>query len=245
MIEAVTFDHWNTLVYEDRGELRGRRLEAWAGILEDAGFAVERQRLDAAFASSWQRFLEAWQGGSRQYTAAEAAVDIVEELGYPVPPDVHDKLVVAFSRVDDDVALHLTDGLVDCLGTLRDAGVRLGIICDVGMTPSSALRANLEREGILDMFDGWSFSDDVGVYKPSPVIFKHALEGLGGVAASRAAHVGDLRRTDIVGARDYGMLTVRYTGVFDDSEGDSAELPEADHVIDNLRVLPDVLGIVG
>ena len=27
-IEAVTFDFWNTLVYELRGELRSRRLEA-------------------------------------------------------------------------------------------------------------------------------------------------------------------------------------------------------------------------
>ncbi len=48
-IEAVTFDYWNTLIYEDRGHLRGRRLEAWAGILEDVGFACEREQLDIAF----------------------------------------------------------------------------------------------------------------------------------------------------------------------------------------------------
>jgi FMN phosphatase YigB (HAD superfamily) len=33
-IRGVTFDFWNTLVYEDRGHLRGRRLDRWAGILE-------------------------------------------------------------------------------------------------------------------------------------------------------------------------------------------------------------------
>jgi putative hydrolase of the HAD superfamily len=242
-LDAVTFDHWNTLVYEDNGALRGKRLAAWSGILEDAGFAVERERLDAAFAASWQRFLDAWQTGARQYTAVEAAVEIVEELGYPVPPGVHDQLVDAFTHVGDE-RLHLTDGLVDCLRALKDAGVRLGIVCDVGMTPSSALRANLAREGILDLFDGWSFSDDVGAYKPSPVIFDHALRGLGGIAPARAAHVGDLRRTDVAGARDFGMVAVRYSGVFDDAGDEAALLPDGDYVVENMADLPKVLGVI-
>jgi FMN phosphatase YigB (HAD superfamily) len=60
------------------------------------------------------------------------------------------------------------------------------------------------------------------------------------VAPERAAHVGDLRRTDVGGANAMGMVSVRYTGVFDD---DSATEPEAVHVIADLRKLPSVLGV--
>ena len=118
--------------------------------------------------------------------------------------------------------------------------MRLGIICDVGMTPSTALIANLEREGILELFDHWSFSDEVGHYKPAPEIFEHALAGLGGIEPSASAHVGDLRRTDVAGARAMGMTAVRYTGVFDD---DSQPEPEGHHVVDHHAALTEVLPI--
>jgi putative hydrolase of the HAD superfamily len=237
-IEAVTFDFWNTLVYEDRGHLRGRRLEAWAGILEDAGFACEREQLEMVYEASWERYVENWKG-NQQYQAVQAAEDAIEQLGYDLPDDVRTELTEAFGRAGEEAELHLTDGVEDCLRTLKDAGVRLGIICDVGFTASTLLRDHLIRHGILPLFDHWSFSDDVGAYKPSPVIFEHALEGLGVPAPERAAHVGDLRRTDIAGAKAMGMTAVRYAGVFDD---DTDDQPEADHVVTSHAEVPQVLG---
>jgi FMN phosphatase YigB (HAD superfamily) len=238
-IEAVTFDYWNTLVYEDRGHLRGKRLEAWAGILEDVGFAVERAHLDAAFEASWAQFTRAWEA-NQQYRAAEAAEHILEELGFAVPADVKAELLDAFGRSGEEAELYLTDGIEDCIRTLKDAGLKIGIICDVGMTPSTTLRAHLIKHGLLPLFDHWSFSDEVGHYKPAREIFEHALDGLGDVAPSSAAHVGDLRRTDIAGARAMGMTAVRYTGVFDD---DSQPEPEGHHVVDHHERLVDVLPI--
>ena len=237
-IEAVTFDFWNTLVYEDRGHLRGRRLEAWAGILEDSGFACEREQLEMVYEASWERYVENWKG-NQQYLAVQAAEDAMEQLGYDLPDDVRAALTEAFGRAGEDAELHLIDGVEDCLRTLKDAGVRLGIICDVGFTPSVLLRDHLIRHGVLPLFDHWSFSDDVGAYKPSPVIFQDALEGLGAAAPERVAHVGDLRRTDVAGALAMGMTAVRYAGVFDD---DSPDQPEAHHVVKDHRDVPGVLG---
>ena len=238
-LDAVTFDFWNTLVFEERGHLRGRRLDAWSGVLEEAGFAVERERLDAVFESSWESFVARWESG-RQYQAVEAAEAIIEELGFEVAPDVRDALIDAFTDAGNDAELHLTDGVADCLRTLKDAGLRLGIICDVGMTSSPILRRHLDRHGVLDLFDHWSFSDEVGAYKPSPVMFEHALRGLGGVAPERAVHVGDLRRTDVAGALAMGMTAVRYTGVFDD---DSQPEPEGHHVVAHHADLPGAIGV--
>ena len=237
-IEAVTFDFWNTLVYEERGHLRGRRIDAWIGILEDAGFACERQHLDAVYDSSWERYVASWTA-NQQFQAVQAAEHAMEQLGFDLPPDIRDALTDAFGQAGEEAQLHLTEGIEECLHSLKDAGVRLGIICDVGFTASAILREHLIRQGVLPLFDHWSFSDDVGAYKPSPVIFEDALEGLGGVAPERVAHVGDLRRTDVAGAQAMGMMAVRYTGVFDD---DSADQPEADHVVASHVELPAVLG---
>jgi putative hydrolase of the HAD superfamily len=120
--------------------------------------------------------------------------------------------------------------------------LRIGIICDVGMTPSTVLRGYLERFDVLRHFDHWSFSDEVGVYKPHPTIFRHALDGLDVTDPTRAAHIGDLRRTDVAGARAMGMLAVRYRGVEDDPvDPDAGPAVEGDHVIDDHNELVSVL----
>lgn len=238
-LEAVTFDYWNTLVWEERGHMRGLRIAAWAGLLEEAGFACERTLLDAVFDESWTRYVEHWTT-NQQYQSVTAAEDLLERLGFEVPASVRLQLTDAFTNVGVQAKLHLTDGIEDCLRALKAAGLRVGIICDVGMTASTILRAHLDRHGLLEVFDHWSFSDEVGHYKPSPVIFEHALAGLGGVAAARVAHVGDIRRTDVAGAQSMGMVAVRYTGVSDDDTQDS---PEGDVVIAHHRELIPALGI--
>lgn len=225
--EAVTFDYWNTLVWEETGHLAGRRKEAWAGLLEEAGFAMERSLLDAVFQRNWNRYVEHWTA-NQQFQSVRAAEELVEQLGFEVPTHVRRALIDAFTDVAHDAELHLADGAAECLGTLRDAGLKLGIICDVGMTPSPVLRAHLERHGVLELFDHLSFSDEVGHYKPSPVIFEDALVGLGGVDPARTAHVGDIRRTDVAGALAMGMTAIRYVGVSDDT---TQTAPEGHHVL--------------
>ncbi len=238
-IEAVTFDFWNTLVYELRGLLRGRRLEAWSGLLEEAGFAAERAQLEAVYDEAWEAYVASWRA-NQQFQAAQAAEHIIEQLGFDVPPDVRAALVEAFGGAGEQAELRLAEGVEQCLHTLKDAGLRLGIICDVGFTASTTLREHLIRRGVLPLFDHWSFSDEVGAYKPSPAIFQHALDGLGGPVPDRVAHVGDLRRTDVAGALAMGMVAVRYTGISDD---DSQPEPEAHHVVAHHSDLPAVLGV--
>jgi FMN phosphatase YigB (HAD superfamily) len=238
-LDAVTFDFWNTIAYELRGHLRSKRLEAWAGLIEEAGFALERRHLDAIYEEAWERHVASWQAGE-QFGAAQAAEQLLEGLGFDVPDDLRGALIEAFATAGQHAELHLADGLQDCLRALRDGGLRLGIVCDVGFTPSSVLRGHLHRLGVLELFDHWSFSDEVGHYKPSPVIFEHALAGLGGVDPGRAAHIGDIRRTDVAGALAMGMVAVRYRGISDD---DTQPEPEGHHVVDHHREVPVVLGV--
>jgi putative hydrolase of the HAD superfamily len=240
MLEAVTFDFWNTLAWESPPNyLHERRRAAWLGILEEAGAPVPSERLDSALRNARLRHAEEWEAG-RQFGVESAATHALEELALELPDETRAELVASFAGVGADAELHLTPGVEECLRALRAAGLRLGIVCDVGFTPGVMLRGFLERQALLELFDGWAFSDEVGVYKPAAEIFEHALRAVGGVEPERAAHVGDLRRTDIAGARALGMTAVRYTGIFDD---DTQPEPEGHHVVGEHAELPAALGV--
>jgi HAD superfamily hydrolase (TIGR01509 family) len=234
VIEAVTYDFWETIAREATESLLERRTHAWSELLRNTD--VPPQAVRRAFEEAWRVHGEHWRAG-RQFTPAMAAERAVEDLGVTVAPALRAELIEAFADAGATADLVVNDGLDDTLRELRRRGIRTGIVCDVGFTSGELLRAFLDRRGLLELFDGWAFSDEVGVYKPDPAIFAHALGKLGAVAPALALHVGDLRRTDVAGARSFGMTSVRYRGANDDQE----DLPEADHVIDHHAELLGIL----
>jgi putative hydrolase of the HAD superfamily len=215
-LRAVTFDYWRTLIWEPPGELERVRLDHLSTVLTSAGHTVGRETLAAAHAYAFAHASAAWRV-NRQYRAEHAAADIVRRLGITLREDVQHDLVRAFSDAGRQTPLKTAEGVKEALRGLRSAGIRLGIVCDVGLTPSPVLREHLERCDLLSLFDHWSFSDETGNYKPSVVPFINACRGLT-VAPQETAHVGDQRRTDVVGAQAAGLTAVRYAGVFDDKD---------------------------
>jgi FMN phosphatase YigB (HAD superfamily) len=234
LIAAVTFDFWNTLMWEEPGSLKEKRLEAWAETLGPD------LHLEAAHDAAHQEYVDSWTAG-RQFRVEEAVDHMLDRLDGKLGADAAAALVEGFSEGGRRAAIHPSEGVRACLDALKGAGVRLGIICDIGLTPSSVVRELLDRHELLGYFDGMSFSDEVGHYKPHRAIFEHALAGLGGVPPDRAAHVGDRRRTDVGGAVAMGMTAVRYSGVYDD---EVVRAPEAHIVVDNLSELPKLLGVL-
>jgi putative hydrolase of the HAD superfamily len=238
MVEAVTFDFWNTLVAADTRTTRAaRRRRVLAALAGHGHGEVTGAELERAFDAAVAAFDGAWRA-NRQFTARDGAELVVRKLGRPLDRRAHAAVVDAFVGAGEEVLPPLAANVATVLRALDGAGVRLGIVCDVGMTPSTVLRRYLELHGVLDAFSHWSFSDEVGVYKPAPAIFEHALAGLGRPAPQHSLHVGDLRRTDVAGARAAGMTAVRYRGLHDDApvEGDPA--PEGHHIVgDHLELV--------
>lgn len=236
---AVTFDFWETLVHADAANpMRERQIAGFASVLAGAGHERSRERLVEAFADNWTHFEAAWATNTGQYTPADATDRIASLLNVPLEPGLRARLIGAFDDAGRDAVLEVPPGLEMCLERLRRHGVRLAIVCDVGLTPSPVLRERLCGFGLLRWFDGWSFSDETGWFKPAPEAFLAALHPLE-VAPGDAAHIGDMRRTDIAGARGLGMRAIRFRG-FSDDTGDG---PEADLVLDDLSGLPEALGL--
>jgi putative hydrolase of the HAD superfamily len=243
-LRAVTFDFWNTLIRADDGGVRDRRLTAWLGLLAGEGIDLDPQLVHGAMSHAGTRFEESWHA-NRIYRADEAVGDMLEHLRIDAGPELRVRLVASITNPDPAHDPHPTPNVRAALEDLRAAGIRIGIICDVGLSPSTTLRRYLQRHDLLGLFDHWSFSDEVGVFKPDPVIFQDALDGLGGVDPWEAAHVGDLRRTDIAGAQGVGMFAVRYAGVADDpgSAEHGTDVVDGDAVISDHADLTTVLGL--
>ena len=228
MIDAVTFDYWNTLMRVPESGQWDRRIDTFTDVLIAEGHGVTRADLIEAFTAMRELHEQAWID-NRQHGAAEAVEDVLIAAGIAPQPTVVDQLVELTVTHGASTDVVPTDGIAGALAALRDGGLRIGIVCDVGITGSPTLRGHLEHHGLLGYFDHWSFSDEVGVYKPDARIFRHALEGVG-AEPGRTAHIGDLRRTDAGGAKAMGMTSVRYRGAYEDPD---THLPDADHVIDH------------
>jgi FMN phosphatase YigB (HAD superfamily) len=233
MISAVTFDFWNTLMREPAGAMRGSRRDAVLAAAEAHGVEVDEGRLAAAIDEVSVRREASWRE-ERHFSPADGAAALADALG--LEGELREQAVADVLEAGGEVELVGAPYIGEALEQLRGEGRVLGIVCDAGLTGGRTLRRLLEREGLLDHFSAWAFSDEVGSYKPSPQIFDAALTGLGAAPAD-SLHIGDLRRTDIAGARAFGMRTARYCGFFEDLD----DGPEADFVIDDHRKLPALL----
>lgn len=225
VLRAVTFDFWNTIAQVPPGTMPEVRRRAVAAACEDAGFGVEAARLTAGLDEVRLRWERSWGEGVHLHPHEGAAM-LVQALG--LEEAAGRPVAEAFLGAGRDVEMEFAPDLGPALAALRERGMRIGIVCDVGFSGGALLRDLLARQGLLEHFDGWAFSDETGCYKPAPQAFEAALASLG-ASAREAMHVGDLRRTDVAGAAALGMRTVRYRGMHDDT----GPGPEAEFVVDS------------
>lgn len=232
-LRAVTFDCWNTLLVEsDWVCAHGLRVSALEQAAQRAGRTVSRDRVSDAFDAAWARHMELWESGVAS-GALEVARWACEELGLPPSGPAFDALLTSFEEASHSSEVSSLAGARETLSSLAASGIRLGLICDTGLTPGRVVREHLDRLGLLVSLDVTIFSDEWSRTKPDPTLFRAALEALGSPPEA-AAHVGDLRRTDVAGARAAGMRSVRIRAAHDDRTGHAeADVVVASH--DELR----------
>jgi putative hydrolase of the HAD superfamily len=117
-----------------------------------------------------------------------------------VPEEV---MLDAWHEADDEDFLwdQPIDGAAECLASLRDAGIRLGVVSNA----DGRVEAALQRAGLADLFEVIVDSGVVGVAKPDPAIFAHALDPLG-LTAAETWYLGDTVAYDMAAADAAGLL---------------------------------------
>ena len=241
-VTAVTVDFWWTLFHDtspgvDRHKLR--RLADFKAILQAAGETASLELLDRAYEESGAYLARVW-ATHRDVPVGEHVRAVLSAIDADLPgrldASVSARLVDAYARPALIDSPAVDPGALAALETLCARGLTLAVVSNAMRTPGVVLRALLERHGLLGCFAHTAFSDEVGVRKPDPAIFAHALDVLG-ADRERAVHVGDDAILDVQGARAAGMRVVQVIG---DREAPPGP-PAPDAVIRWLKELPDAI----
>ncbi|HHW91457.1 MAG TPA: HAD family hydrolase [Firmicutes bacterium] len=207
MVYAVTFDLWNTLLYERNHERVADRLaEDLGGILAGAGYSIEETRLAQFIRECRAMVMRRQVDEGLDMAPEEQLAWILGRAGAAPTGQVAEKLLEFYTTARGGEEIRVMDGAVDTLRELARE-YRLALICNTGRTPGKVIRPWLKEKGLNRYLEVLTFSNEQRIAKPNPRIFLHTLKQLGAVP-ERAAHVGDDPRTDLKGARTTGMIPV-------------------------------------
>jgi len=221
--DAVLFDAGGVLVLPDPTVL-GPLLAPYGGSVD-----LHRHRRAHYAAMAEKSRAESGEGDWRSYNTV-----YVESVG--VHPDLVDHAAEVLDRTRTE---HLwrwpipetLRGLI----ALAAAGVPMGVVSNA----SGQIEAELRRSGICQTGDGLGTevrvvvdSHVVGVAKPDPAIFDHALGHFVGVERERIAYVGDSVITDIVSATAAGLHPVLIDPFGDHDGADFERISSVEDIVD-------------
>ena len=201
MIEAVFLDFYGTLVkWSPDAEETQRDAAAAEGVAVDPA-AVRRAypTADAYMnAENARTRIGSRSADERERFFAEYERRLLSAAGYDVEPAQAGRI---WSRVQASQSkLAPFDDAVPALAVLREAGLKLGVISNMGRELGDVL----DRLGLAKHLDFWISSEEAGVAKPHAAIF-HAGLAKAGVRPGDALFVGDSYESDVVGAQAAGM----------------------------------------
>jgi putative hydrolase of the HAD superfamily len=164
---------------------------------------VDRDAARLAWDTAFERHFPAYLAGEMTFAGQQAArirswaalIDVPLPAGTEL--DWFGDYLVGYSA-----AWAAFEDVAPCLAAL--AGMRFGVITN---GESVQQRAKIAALGLTEAFAVVVASGDIGIAKPDPRIFRHAVRQLGTVP-ERCAFVGDRRDTDALAAAAVGMKGV-------------------------------------
>jgi putative hydrolase of the HAD superfamily len=204
MITGVVFDLGETLIHfsGDWQRVFARSRSALVRKLVEHGYHLP----EAAFSEAVGRRIEAAQQAREDDDVERPARELVRatlaEFGHNRVDDEHlDAALRGMFAVSEDQWIPSAQA-VEVLRTIDGAGYRLGMISNA--SDGANVRRLVDKVGVQSLLDPILVSAEVGVRKPSRVIFQ-ALLSAWDVAPQQVVMIGDTLEADIVGAQQAGM----------------------------------------
>ena len=186
MIEAITFDLWNT-IFQNKSYSESR-INFLLQYLTSKGFNDDRFLLESCYDHIFLHYINENPNGNFQHIYNEYRIDKVLKC-LKINLSIGEKeeiLEVLESEMLKDPPL-MKIGVRDTLSELSPQ-YKIGLISNTGITPGDIIKKVLEKYDILKFFQ---------------VTLTHL-----GSKPENSIHIGDLLFTDIKGAKDYGMLSI-------------------------------------
>lgn len=209
MIKLITFDFWNTIFDSSNGRERND-MRTDALIEELSEYNISRESINSMIAEVGEYFNGLWVKEQRTPSSEEMVSYIWTKYELPANETKQSKLVRTFQEAVLIYPPVLNPGVKEVIDKLEKKYV-LGVISDTGFSPGNILRTMLNNEEILHYFSYFSFSNEIGYAKPHRSMFDNIFEK-SGISAEFGVHIGDIERTDVVGAKNAGMTAIKYKG---------------------------------
>lgn len=210
-LSVITIDFWNTLLSnlgsEQRQFLRESALKEVL-IKENASF--DEAYFTTAFDTVLEQFKSVWFSEHRTLLTHEISSLLLQQFNCTPSKESLEYLTHCFSNgvIQDPPELlpHVQKSL-----EILSKDFSLGVVSDTYYSPGKQLREVLKHHSILNYFSSFSFSDETGVSKPHQKAFTTILYDVN-TSVDEALHIGDIRKTDILGANSLQMDSILYTG---------------------------------
>jgi HAD superfamily hydrolase (TIGR01549 family) len=134
-------------------------------------------------------------------------LETLAQLGFPQQSKEVGVAIFEALRVSSSQARTLFPDTLTTLASLQERGFILGIVTNRSWGGQPFVE-DMRTLGLLAFFDAacMAVSADLGIRKPNPAIFMHALNALQ-VAPTEAVMVGDSLGADVVGANQLNIFT--------------------------------------
>ncbi len=202
--EGLTLDVGHTLLFPDPplGEM-------YACKLVGLGVHVAPDWVEQNFPRAWAAARDAQDGLVYGTTHAEGLAFWLEVNRRLFPPDklsaedLNTFVVDLYDSYARAANWRVTPALDRLLAFCQELAIPVALLSNW----DQRLRGLLTELDLVDRFQALVISAEIGIEKPDPDIFAHALHQLG-TAAAGTLHVGDSWREDILGAHAVGMKTL-------------------------------------
>ena len=216
--EMILFDYGGTLLREPGWDmLRGERA-LFAHVAENPhGFTPEQL-------CAWERAYYLSLQGVRDLGAEPTEIQMLrlkyELHGIRLDIPYEEAELIFWDHIAPMTEECLCPNIREALRYLRKAGIRTGVVSNIGWT-GNALRRRIGTLLPDHPFEFILASSDYGLRKPDSRLFRVALEKAG-LPAEKVWFCGDTRDTDVEGACAAGMTALYYRG---NAEGGTGEPP--------------------
>ena len=211
-IRAVTFDLWETLLFERDGA-GSRRTVARSRNLHKAlnklGAKIAFEQIESALRETTLSLLDIWETNKdvTHLDQIRLIIRYASKNSIAMKEEWIEELTSAYISPILEVPPYLNPVAQKVLEWLKNRNKLIGIICNTGLTPGIGLRRLLTNEGVAEYFDLMIFSDEEGIRKPDPRIFHLAAQKLN-VRPREVVHIGDNFKSDVWGAQSAGFKAI-------------------------------------
>jgi len=244
-IQVVSFDLWDTVFIDDSDEPKRARMNLAPKpverrnlverFLQEGGAPMARDLIDVAYDTTDAAFYQVWYGQQLTWPVAERLGVLLKGLGRALPADRFEELVRLHEDMELDPVPDIAAHIAEALTRLQDH-YRLAVVSDAIFTPGRGLRQILAHHNLLQYFEAFAFSDELGCSKPCAPMFQHIAEQLN-VPLDSIVHIGDREQKDVDGAQAVGAQAI-FTTVVKDRGADQTK---AQALCSDYRELPGLL----